>query len=182
MARAKDRDQQEALYKIYKCRSNACESESLGAATPMEAAWLKSRGFPTQDREDQLNGMSMNDLEQAANSGELAAQAVLGRRMMEQGRESEGFERLLNASASGSVYADYQLSQAESKRNRLESAAYLRRAYLQGDKKAALAMYKSFSDYGPADWAQVDEEAMTLYSGLLTQRANKGRMQYGPRP
>jgi hypothetical protein len=172
----------EALFKQYKCRTDHCESELLGASSPLEATWLQSRGFPTPERAEELENMTLGELELAAEKSDLAAQVVLGRRMWDQGNKVDGREQMFEAAAKGSVYADYQLSRAEKSSNPLDSAAYLRRAYLQGDTKAAMQLYSTFPDLGAADWNTVDNRAMALYRALLVTRANKGRMQYGPRP
>ena len=124
----------------------------------------------------------MSELLIAADKGDLPAQAVLGRKLFENGDKVQGRERLYKAAASGSVFADYQLAQAEKASNAYEGAAYLRRAYLQGDSKAAREMYENFPKFNAMEWAEVDNRAMKLYAALLAQRVNKGQMKYGPRP
>jgi hypothetical protein len=178
---AEARVQQDALLEAYRCRTVQCESENLGASSAAEAAWLKSRGFPTPEREAELERMSMNELE-SASGDDPAAQAMLGRRMMEQGEEVQGMARIAQVAADGNVYADYQLSLGYRKINPLDSAAYLRRAYLQGDAKAAMIMYMTFPRFGPVEWNAIDDRAMLLYDALLRMRAGRGRMSYGPRP
>jgi hypothetical protein len=126
--------------------------------------------------------MSLGQLQLSADRGDQKAQSILGRRLMQQGDQLAGLTRISDAAADGSVYADYQLSLGYRNTNVIDSAAYLRRAYLQGDTKAAETMYRTFSNFSPLEWKMVDERAMQLYGALLAQRSNKGRMQYGPRP
>lgn len=179
---AEARLQRDALLDTYRCRTNQCESENLGASSAAEASWLKTRGFPTPDHAAELEQMSVNELESASGRGDQAAQAVLGRRMMEQGDEVEGMGRIAQVAVAGNVYADYQLSLGYRNTNPLDSAAYLRRAYLQGDAKAAMIMYMTFPQLGPVEWNSIDKRAMGLYAGLLSMRAGRGPMPTGPRP
>lgn len=182
LAAAEERGRSEELLKSYQCKTDHCVSEALGASSPAEAAWLQSRGFPTPAREAELEAMSLGELQLAADKSDLAAEAVLGRKMMEQGNRLGGLTRLAGAAAAGNVYADYQLSRGERNSNIVESAAYLRRAYLQGDSKAAMVMYQTFPKFSAVEWLATDNRAMQLYSSLLAQRVNKGQMRYGPRP
>jgi hypothetical protein len=179
---AEARLQRDALLEAYRCRTIQCESENLGASSAAEASWLKTRGFPTPEREAELEQMSVDELESASGHGDQAAQAMLGRRMMERGDEVEGMVRIAQVAAAGNVYADYQLSLGYRNTNALDSAAYLRRAYLQGDGKAAMIMYMTFPRLGPAEWNEIDKRAMGLYASLLSLRAGRGPIPTGPRP
>lgn len=182
LAGATTRYRKEALLDAYRCRTRDCEGESFAARNDAEAAWLSARGFPTAARLEELEAMPLGALQLAADRSDLAAQAVLGRRLVERGDHGRGLGLLSQAAARGSVFADYQASLALRDSNIYESAAYLRRAYLQGDSKAALAMYRAFEGFNVAEWANVDRRAMRLYAALLQQRAGQGTFRYGPRP
>src|SRR5690606_15417979 len=109
-----------------------------------------------------------------AGKGDLAAQVELASRLIEHGRRAEGIDMLQQASLAGSVYANYELSNAYFGVDNVDSAAYLRLAFLLGDAKAARELYSRFPKFGPAEWVYVDRRALRLYENLISVRSRVG--------
>lgn len=76
------------------------------AASPADAAWLASRGYPGPDVEDHLRRLSMQELEALAARGNQAATAIHAYRLATSGGPRDEVLALLSASANaGSAYA-----------------------------------------------------------------------------
>jgi hypothetical protein len=179
---AKQQEDDAELLASYQCEDARCRFEAFRASSAEEAKWLESRGFPNADRLGDLEKMPEGALAEEATNGDLAAMAVLGKRQVEGGNRPRGLVNLNDAAVRGSVFADYLLSETLRRENMFDSAAYLRLAYLQGDRKAAAKLYRDFQQFSAAEWLMVDSRAMDLYTSLLAQRVGRGNMVYGPRP
>ena len=99
---------------------------------------------------------------------------VLGARLVRQRRLGDGLDLMRHAAEAGSIYAYYELSNAQMHNPRLgglvESAAFLRVAYLLGDVKAAGVMHRRFKMLGPVERVLVDERAASLYRTFAKNR------------
>ena len=76
------------------------------AASPADAAWLESRGYPGPDVEDHLRRLSLQELEALDARGNQAATAIHAYRLATSGGPRDQVLALLSASANaGSAYA-----------------------------------------------------------------------------
>lgn len=159
----------------YPCRTQSvCGYTALSAESEQEARWLAGRGYPSADQLANLEGASIDELKSKAASGDLVAAAVFGRRLIEMGQTMEGLVALDQAAINGSVYADYVFAEAylnDTKlRDRTEGAAYLRRAFLQGDWKATAELYQALPDITPLELLAADRRAVRLYQATVSHR------------
>src|SRR5690606_42142544 len=162
------------IMEAYACRSPHCESEINAGEAEEEVAWLRRHGYPSPARREAFGRMTDAALASDAEKGDLAAQVELGSRMIEPGRLTEGIDMLQQASLAGSVYANYELSNAYSGVDNIDSAAYLRLAFLLGDAKAARELYSRFPKFGPAEWVYVDRRSLRLYGNLISLLSSFG--------
>ncbi|MEJ7746727.1 MAG: hypothetical protein WKF61_08225 [Luteimonas sp.] len=164
-----------------------CLEEPLLAATEVEARWLKQFGYPSKQRLEQLERMSITELEALSAAGDLPARAIYGRKQVELGRYVAGRSSMMDAVVSGSTYAAYELARSERPdvphSSRIGAATYYRLAYLLGDWKASREMYRTQTDLDVLEMRMADERAMHLYRNILDE---KGRRRIGfrvwPRP
>lgn len=176
----------------YRCpylQEDRCKGDPLIASTETEARWLKYFGYPSAQRLDDLERMSLQELESLSNSGDLPARVVLGEKLIDSGKVYEGRGVLDSALINGSIYAAYEYARSQKPElpgsSQSEAMAYYRLAYLFGDKKASFELYRTtpsdFLDAGTMNG--VDERAMELYRNLLKERAKRGmNMRLWPRP
>lgn len=76
------------------------------AASPADAAWLESRGYPGPDVEDHLRRLSLQELQALASRGNPAATAILAYKLASSGGPRDEVLALLSTSANaGSAYA-----------------------------------------------------------------------------
>ncbi|CEE61080.1 conserved hypothetical protein [Xanthomonas citri pv. citri] len=98
-------------------------------------------------------------------AGNPAATVLYGSRTARSSRFESGVAILRKAAATGNIYAYYGLSEVYNgdtpQKNLVESAAYLRLAYLLGDRKASVAIARR----GLSDVENIaaDERAAVLY-------------------
>ncbi len=151
----------------------------LPASGSREALWLAQHGYPTNAERDRLNALSIADLETEASQGNRAAAVVKAKKLaLEAGRFQEGTNLLFKQAQSGNLYAYYGLSEinwnSTTHRNLVDSAAYLRVAYLLGDYKAS----QSIASLGlsGAELVVADERAASLVNTLA------GNAPPSPRP
>jgi hypothetical protein len=157
------------------CGSNQeCLDSPLVASTPRELAWLRANGYPSLRELRQLRAASSDALAADVARGSRTAMVILGARLVGQRRLGDGLELMRHAADAGSIYAYYELSSAQMHSRWLggliESAAYLRVAYLLGDVKAAGVMHRRFSMLDPMERALVDERAASLYRTYAKSR------------
>lgn len=171
------------IMEAYGCRSPHCDTEINAGESEEEVAWLRRHGYPSPARKAAFGRMTDAALASDAGKGDLAAQVELASRLIEHGRRAEGIDMLQQASLAGSVYANYELSNAYFGVDNVDSAAYLRLAFLLGDAKAARELYSRFPKFGPAEWVYVDRRALRLYENLISVRSRVGgTFVFGPRP
>jgi hypothetical protein len=153
----------------YLCQggANACKASGpLVANSDAEAQWLLSNGYPTEAELARLNRMSLEQLKVESQSGNKAAAVIYGKKTaINGGRFQDGLSILRNAASSGNLYAYYGLSEiyaGDTKdKNMIDSAAYLRLAYLLGDGKASADI--ALRGLSSVESVAVDERAASLY-------------------
>lgn len=137
----------------------------LLASSPAEAHWLIAHGYPSPAEHARLSKMDLAQLQAESQAGNQAATVLYGTTTALSGRFYSGVAILRKAAASGNIYAYYGLSEAyicdTPQKNLVDSAAYLRLAYLLGDRKASAAIaQRVLSDI---ENVVADERAAVLY-------------------
>lgn len=171
-------------------RKELCLDDPISAATKAEARWLKQFGYPSHRRLEQLEAMSLSELEVLSHKGDLSARVVLGRKRIEMKDHIAGRSDLMGALLDGSTYAAIEMARSNTpdipSSSLSEARAYYRVAYLLGDWKAPREAYISQQKYGGFDsWEMVrsDERAMELYRNILKYRGeNHIPLRVWPRP
>ena len=165
----------------YLCQgsADACKvGRPLVANSEVEAQWLLSHGYPAQAELARLETIGLAQLRAEAQAGNKPATVIYGRKIaIEAGRFQEGVGILRDAATSGNLYAYYGLSDvygAETKeKNLVESAAYLRLAYLLGDGKASAGM--ALQGLSGVERVAADERAASLYQTFARSRTPSSR-------
>ncbi|MBN4984626.1 MULTISPECIES: hypothetical protein [Stenotrophomonas] len=156
----------------YRCSGAACELEALSAKNPEEAEWLRKNGYPSEEQLKQFKAASDAQLKRQADAGSLPAMVVYGERMTAAGDTKTGIAYIHGSINRGSVYGYYGMSEVYQKtpglKNIVDSAAYLRVAYLLGDSKASVEMQRRFPDLTPVEQVAIDQRAMTLYRSFAS--------------
>lgn len=135
------------------------------ASSQAEAHWLIAHGYPSPAEHARLSRMDLAQLQARSLAGNPAATVLYGSKTALSGRFESGVAILRKAAATGNLYAYSGLSEAYNgdtpQKNLVESAAYLRLAYLLGDRKASAAI----AQRGLSDIENVvaDERAAVLY-------------------
>ncbi|QDI04975.1 hypothetical protein [Xanthomonas cerealis] len=165
----------------YLCQgdADACKVRGpLVADSEAEAQWLLAHGYPTQAELARLEPMSLVQLKAQAQAGNKPAAVLYGKKTaIEGGRFQEGLGILRQAATAGNLYAYYGLSAvygAETKnKNLIESAAYLRLAYLLGDAQASAGTV--LHGLSAVERVAADERAALLYRTVATYRSASPR-------
>ncbi|PPV07635.1 hypothetical protein XBLMG947_1634 [Xanthomonas bromi] len=152
----------------YLCQpgADACVAGGpLLASTQAEAHWLIAHGYPSPAEHARLVRMDLAQLQAASQAGNQSATVLYGTKTALSGRFYSGIAILRKAATTGNLYAYYGLSEAYNgdtpQQNLADSAAYLRLAYLLGDRKASAAIAeRGLSD---AENLAADERAAVLY-------------------
>lgn len=164
----------------YRCVGAACAFETLGARNKEEADWLRANGYPSSEQLKHFKGLSDDQLRLEADAGDLAAMVSFGERMAAAGDTKTGTQYVHDAIRNGSIYGYYGMSSifqnTPGLEDMIDSAAYLRVAYILGDTKASVEMHRRYPDLGRIDQVHIDERAMSLYRTM----AKSG--QPNPRP
>ncbi|WP_456359875.1 hypothetical protein [Xanthomonas translucens] len=155
--------------KQYLCQrgANACKASGpLVANSEAEAQWLLSNGYPTEAELARLDRMGLEQLKAESQAGNKAATVIYGKKTaIDGGRFQEGLGILRGAASSGSLYAYYGLSEIYAgdtkNKNMIDSAAYLRLAYLLGDGKASADI--ALRGLSSVESVAADERAASLY-------------------
>lgn len=162
------------------CVKGACDTSPLQARTIEEAKWLERNGYPTLDQANLYYSSPDSIIVEDALQGSLAASAVLGKRKAMNGSEGDGLLLLKETFDKGGLYSLYETSYVYSQhpqlRNVVESAAYLKLAYLLGDSVALDLISHRFPKLTPVESKLIDERA----SDLLDSYAKGQRRR--PRP
>ncbi|WP_449446768.1 hypothetical protein [Thermomonas brevis] len=139
---------------------------------------------------EQLEAISLSELEAPAHKGDLSARVVLGRKRIEMKDHIAGRSDLMGALLDGSTHAAIEMARSNTpdipRSSLSEARAYYRFAYLLGGWKAPREAYISQQKYGGFDsWemARSDERAMELYRNILKYRGgNHIPLRVWPRP
>lgn len=160
-------------------QDSPCAASPFGAANLEEGRWLKSHGYPTQEELPKLKQASDQQLKILADSGYLPALVVYGERLAVRGDMRTGVAALASASEQGSIYAYYGLANVYAQNpkaaNRSESGAFLRVAYMLGDRKAAEELQRVVPDVHPVEQVAIDRRAAELYKTFAKQRVPSSR-------
>lgn len=151
----------------YFCAGPACDFEALGARNREEADWLRTNGYPSPEQVKEFNSLSDDQLKRQADAGNLAAMVAYGERRAAAGDAKTGIQYVHDSIRRGSIYGYYGMSEIHQNtaglKNIVDSAAYLRVAYLLGDAKAWVEMQRRFPDLSKVEQVTIDERAMSLY-------------------
>ncbi|ATS49893.1 hypothetical protein XAP3CFBP6996_000325 [Xanthomonas citri pv. fuscans CFBP 6996] len=137
----------------------------LLATSQAEAHWLIAHGYPSPAEHARLSKLDLAQLQAESQAGNPAAAALYGSKTALGGRFESGVATLRKAAATGNIYAYYGLSEAYNgdtpQKSLVESAAYLRLAYLLGDRKASAAIAQR--GLSGIESVVADERAAALY-------------------
>lgn len=160
-----------------------CLIASTTASSEKDYQWMLTHGYPTQEESDRLAKLSEAELEAEATNGSLTAMTALGARMIERG-DKKGLSWYLRAADRGSIYAYHANSKAAMSitgfgSGLVESAAYLRVAYMLGDYKAVDALYQfaEAKGLGIVEFRAIDLRAASLYQTYAKNRRPAPRPQ-----
>jgi len=169
-----------ALNAADRCIGSSCNFDPLGARNDEEARWLKAKGYPSSQEAELFKTLSDAQLKRRADAGDLAAMVFYGERMAAAGDTRNGLQYVHDSIRQGSVYGYYGMSEiykdTPGLKNIVDSAAYLRVAYLLGDSKASAEMQRRYPDLSRLEQVAIDERAMSLY------RSFAAGAQPNPRP
>ncbi|UXA61345.1 hypothetical protein M0D48_21015 [Xanthomonas prunicola] len=159
----------------YRCQRGAyaCPiSSQLVANSQAQAQWLLAHGYPSHAERARLDRMDLAQLKAESQAGNNAATVLYGTRTAVSGRFHPGLAILSKAAAAGNLYAYYGLSEVYASdtahKNLVDSAAYLRLAYLLGDGKAASAI--AAKGLSSIENVVADERAAALYQTFAKNR------------
>ncbi|USJ02381.1 hypothetical protein MUG10_09965 [Xanthomonas prunicola] len=159
----------------YRCQRGAyaCPiSSPLVANSQAQAQWLLAHGYPSHAERARLDRMDLAQLKAESQAGNNAATVLYGTRTAVSGRFHPGLAILSKAAAAGNLYAYYGLSEVYASdtahKNLVDSAAYLRLAYLLGDGKAASAI--AAKGLSSIENVVADERAAALYQTFAKNR------------
>ncbi|WNH53870.1 hypothetical protein [Stenotrophomonas oahuensis] len=142
-----------------------------------EARWLVEHGYPTKDEQQRLKALTLSQVKAEADAGSPSAKVVYASKLsLEPGKFHSGALLLHDQAVAGNLYAYYGLSEAywnsNDNRNLVDSAAYLRVAYLLGDSRAGDQI--GTLKLSQAELAVADQRAASLLNtfagGLQTSR------------
>ncbi|WP_115585067.1 hypothetical protein [Xanthomonas arboricola] len=159
--------------------AHACPiSSPLVANSQAEAQWLLTHGYPSHAERARLDRMDLAQLKAESQAGNKAATVLYGTKTAVSGRFYPGLAILSKAAATGNLYAYYGLAEVYASdtehKNLVDSAAYLRLAYLLGDGKASSAI--AAKGLSSIENVVADERAAGLYQTYTKNR------QPSPRP
>ncbi|WP_312315985.1 hypothetical protein [Stenotrophomonas sp.] len=139
--------------------------DPLAARSKSEAAWMVAHGYPDKQHKQSLDAMTLDQLQVLASSGDRSASVIYAQKtaLFPQGFY-DGVGMLRDEALSGNLYAYYGLSEvyrgSNQHKNLVDSAAYLRLAYLLGDWRATYAI--GTLGLSPIELAAADERAASL--------------------
>ncbi|ATS37130.1 MULTISPECIES: hypothetical protein [Xanthomonas] len=144
----------------------------LLASSQAEAHWLIAHGYPSPAEHARLSKLDLAQLQAESQAGNQAATVFYGSKTALSGRFQSGVAILRKAAATGTIYAYYGLSEAylgdTPQTNPVESAAFLRLAYLLGDRKASAAIAQR--GLSGIESVVADERAAVLYQTFAKSR------------
>lgn len=162
----------------YLCSMDCRDAGLLDARSPNEASWLFNHGYPSTSEKARLDVMSREDLKREVDSGNRAAAVELGRRVALEENTLDGKILLRKQAQEGNIYAYYGLADVSAKASPpslVDTAAYLRMAFMLGDDRAAqeIARMRLTS----AELVAADKRASHLYSGYAGEQLRDPRPQ-----
>lgn len=149
------------------CTGECADLGPLEASSEAEALWMVKHRYPSKQELQRLAAMSITQLQQEAAAGNSAAAVMLGKRIALERNFVEGQVILREQTLSGNMFAFYAISESfreAQDRNLVEGAAYLRLAYILGDRKAADEIAKM--RLSSAEISAADTRALQLYPGF----------------
>lgn len=156
----------------YLCDPARCHSTGpLEARNIREARWLIANGYPTLEEGKRLQTMSIAQLKVEAHSGNRPALVFYGKKFATESNFLSGLAILRRAAQDGSLYAYYGISEiylTGPQRSYVDSAAYLRLAYVLGDSKAATELAER--KLSGIEAVVADERASSLYKTFSDSR------------
>lgn len=159
-------------YRCVDTEDRSCKYNSIAASSEAEALWLAQHGYPSQADIEAYPSLSVMELDERA-ARDPAFAALRARRRIEDGELGAGLSQLIGLVKRGNLYALYEMSRAYQGKDVYDSAAYLRLAYLFGDRRAAAELYTQFSDIDIPMLNVIDERAaslrVTMFPGVLIQ-------------
>nr|MBH1360439.1 hypothetical protein [Stenotrophomonas maltophilia] len=167
-----------AKVETYLCGMNCSEAGPLEAGSPKEAAWLIKHGYPSAAEKFRLESLSRDALRQEVESGSLPGAVEYGRRLALEENMLDGKIVLREQAQSGNIFAYYGLAAVSangSPPSLVDTAAYLRMAYMLGDDRAALEIAKM--RLTSAELVAADKRASHLFSGYAGEQLRDPRPQ-----
>ncbi|MBB3274842.1 MULTISPECIES: hypothetical protein [unclassified Pseudoxanthomonas] len=158
------------VFQHYQCPPGMedCERNPNVAATPEDAQWLLTHGYPTVKQIQDLRTRSTADYrEEYQRTGSKVAQSLYAMSLALDGEARTAIGLLSQGAGQGNIYAYHLLSdlyrRTEELANLITSAAYLRAAYLAGDSRAADRYAYQFGILSPPENLLADKEAFRLF-------------------
>lgn len=171
-----------SVFQHYQCPPGMedCERNPNVAATPEDAQWLLTHGYPTVKQIQDLRTRSTADYrDEYQQTGSKVAQSLHAMSLALDGEARTAIGLLWQGAGQGNIYAFHLLSdlyrRTEELANLTTSAAYLRAAYLAGDSRAADRYAHQFGILSPPENLLADKEAFRLFKAY-------GRGRNYPRP
>lgn len=159
----------------YQCVGKDCSRSPYFAESRKEAAWLLEHGYPAPEELANLRQRStaQYEAEFARTHGEVA-RSLYGLSLAADGQAREALGVLGSGAARGNLYALDAISEIYYRSpefgNLVLSAAYLRLAYLAGDRKAGETYARRFEVFTPPEHASADRNAARLHRQLMQDR------------
>ena len=164
------------LFQEYKCQKAACDLSPFLAENENEALWLRARGYPSPQQREEAKRLPTVELKLRTEKGDLIAASLYAERLMEENNWSRAYGVLLKASAEGSLYSLYALSNRAANhpqhRSGIEARTWLRLAYLAGDYKATIHLVQTYPQLNEMpEQLLIDRFAAEEYRKLLRYRS-----------
>lgn len=162
----------------YLCRMDCKDAAPFEARSPREAAWLIKHGYPSAVEKSRLESLSLDALRQEADLGSLPGAVEYGRRLALEENALDGKIVLRQQAQSGNMFAYYGLANVSangSQPSLVDTAAYLRMAYMLGDDRAALEIAKM--RLTSAELVAADKRASHLFAGYAGEQPRDPRPQ-----
>lgn len=160
------------------CVGDCRRSGILEARSQEEAEWLVRHRYPTAAEVERMRVQSLAALQQNAQAGDTTAAVLLGKRIALEKNFLDGQVMLREQALSGNLYAFYAIAETYRESgtpNLVDSAAYLRLAYILGDHKAANEIGKL--GLTSVELSAADSRASQLYKGFAGDRVPDPRPQ-----
>jgi hypothetical protein len=163
------------IFEEYRCQKESCAPNPFMAENEREALWMRMRGYPSKQQQEDAKRLSTGELKAKADSGDLVAASLYGQRLIEENDWNGAHATILKTIQSGNIYALYTLAYWEGNHpkhpNPLEARAMIRLAYLAGDYKSTEVLVETFPRFNsPVEQAFIDRNAAHYYRNMLRYR------------